>query len=289
MNQIIIQRLKKWIKPLSVNQIKTISPKLLMDELQVSDRELLEIVQFLYKERVISYRYKFKCDECGNNCIVYEKKLKFGEYNCGECGKHFELKDVVEKSKVLYEFDKDEMIKLGEDEEVDFTKATFGDNVVSFDAHKEKIEGGTMEKEKKVIFFGSSQESADVMDEIAAIVATLGFKTLTWNSASQGVFIAGDSILDNLINTTKNVDGAIFIFSDDDKTWCRDEILRSSVRDNVLFEYGLFMGYLGKTKVAFASKNKPKLASDLLGVTYISADLDEAVIRLQLKEWLKRV
>lgn len=289
MNQMIIQRLKKWIEPLSVNQIKAISPKLLKDELQVSDSELLEIVKFLYKERVLIYRYKFKCDECGNDCIVYERRLKSGEYNCGGCGKHFELKDIVEKSKVLYEFNKIEMLELGEEGEIDFTKAAFGSNVVSLDVHREKIEGGAMEKEKKIIFFGSSQESSDVMDDIAAIVATLGYSTLTWNSPNKGVFIAGDSTLDSLINTTKRVDGAIFIFSDDDKTWCRDEILRASVRDNVLFEYGLFMGSLGKTKVAFASKNKPKLASDLSGVTYISADMDEAVVKKQLKNWLERI
>ncbi|WP_080283796.1 nucleotide-binding protein [Clostridium botulinum] len=290
MNQMIIPKLKKWIEPLSVNQIKSISPKFLQTELQISAKELLEVVKFLYEERILKYRYKFKCNECGNNCIAYEQVLKVGEYTCSRCGKHFSLEYVSQESQVVYEFDKDEMLEVGISEEINFTKDAIGNKVVSIEEHREKMEGEViMEDKKKTIFFGSSQESADTMDEVAALVGSLGYSTLTWHSPNKGVFIAGDSILDSLINTTGEVDGAIFIFNDDDKIWCRDEILKSTVRDNVLFEYGLFMGNLGKTKVAFASKNKPKLASDLSGVTYIDADNDEAVVRQSLKNWLRRI
>ncbi|URZ03035.1 nucleotide-binding protein [Clostridium felsineum] len=288
MNQMIIPRLKKWIEPLSVNQIKSISPKYLETELQISDKELVEIVEFLYNERVLKYRYKFKCNECGNDCIAYEQKLKVNEYTCSVCGRLFSLNEIAEKSQVVYEFNKIEMLEIGTNEEINFTKASIGNKIVSIEEHRGNMKGEVgMEDKKKKIFFGSSKESVDTMDEVAAVVATLGYSTLTWNSPNQGVFIAGDSTLDSLINTSKKVDGAIFIFNDDDKIWCRDEIMKGTVRDNVLFEYGLFMGELGKLKVAFVSKNKPKLASDLEGVVYIDANGDEAVVRQDLKNWLK--
>jgi predicted nucleotide-binding protein len=290
MNQMIIPKLKKWIEPLSVNQIKSISPKFLKVELQISDKELLEVVKFLYDERVLKYRYKFKCDVCGNDCIAYERVLKVGEYTCSVCGKYFSLEEVNEGSQVVYEFNKTEMLEVGTSGEINFTKAAFGSKVVSIKEHRGKMEGEVrMEDKKKIIFFGSSKESANTMDEVAALVGSLGCSTIRWNSPNSGVFIAGDSTLDSLISATKQVDGAIFIFNDDDKIWCRDEIARGTVRDNVLFEYGLFMGSLGKTKVAFVSKNRPKLASDLVGVTYIDANNDEAVVSQSLKNWLNRI
>jgi len=59
-----------------------------------------------------------------------------------------------------------------------------------------------------------------------------------------------------------------------------------AVRDNVLFEYGFFMGALGKTKVCFVCKGKPRLASDLKGITYIDGDLGEIQVKMKLKDWI---
>lgn len=286
MNQVIILKLKRWIEPLSVNQIKSVSPLNLKRELSLSNEELLEVVEFLYNERILKYRYKFKCNECGNQCIAYEQVLKVSEYTCSECEKYFSLEDIKDVSSVVYELDKFEILQLGSDEDINFTKATFENKVIKI--MDNMIGEKLMENKKKTIFFGSSKESSDTMDELAALVGILGHKTLTWNSPNKSVFIVGDSTIDSLIDAVDKVDGAIFIFSDDDQTWCRDEI-SGTVRDNVLFEYGLFMGGLGKTKVAFASKNKPKLASDLAGVKYIDADLDESVVRQELKKWLERI
>ena len=110
--------------------------------------------------------------------------------------------------------------------------------------------------------------------------------TLGWSDGS--IFVAGDSTLESLLKVSKEVDGAIFIFSDDDLTWCRDEV-NGSVRDNVLFEYGLFMGSLDEKRVVIANKNKPKLASDLAGVKYIDANRGEALVKQELKAWLSRI
>lgn len=290
MNHMIISKLKSWIEPLSVNQIKSISPRLLQRQLEISNSELLDVINFLYDERVVRYRYKFKCNICGSDCVAYDRVLREGEYNCDECGKYFSLDDIKDESQVLYEFDKFEMMEIDNDEEINFTKESIGANVISIESHKPIIqEERKMETGKKTIFFGSSKEAADTMDEIAALVANLKCSTLKWNSPNKGIFIAGDNTIDSLINTASKVDGAIFIFNDDDKIWCRDDIVNSTVRDNVLFEYGLFMGKLGKANVAFVCKNKPKLASDLAGVTYIDADCDEAILSQALKQWINRI
>lgn len=63
----------------------------------------------------------------------------------------------------------------------------------------------------------------------------------------------------------------------------------STVRDNVLFEYGLFAGALGKENVCFVCKGHPKLASDLKGITYIDGDLRELPIKNKLKDWLEKM
>jgi predicted nucleotide-binding protein len=63
-----------------------------------------------------------------------------------------------------------------------------------------------------------------------------------WN---QGVFALNASYVDSLIDGLKNSDFGVFVFFPDDILTIREETL-ASVRDNVLFEFGLFTGRLGK-------------------------------------------
>ena len=90
---------------------------------------------------------------------------------------------------------------------------------------------------------------------------------------------------DSLIEITKRVDAAVFIFNADDKMWNDISALESTdkVRDNVLFEYGLFMGELGKNKVCFICKGNPKVASDLKGITYINGDIGEYKVKSKIR------
>ena len=74
-------------------------------------------------------------------------------------------------------------------------------------------------------------------------------------------------IWDALIDLSKNVDAAVFIFGEDDKIWFRGEGTMT-VRDNVLLEYGLFSGKLSKVNTIFLCEGRPKLASDLEGITW---------------------
>ena len=56
------------------------------------------------------------------------------------------------------------------------------------------------------------------------------------------------SVLDDLIAKVSHFDFGVFIFAPDDVVQIRKESSRS-VRDNVLFEMGLFLGRLGMQRV----------------------------------------
>ncbi|MBQ6026052.1 MAG: nucleotide-binding protein [Lachnospiraceae bacterium] len=142
------------------------------------------------------------------------------------------------------------------------------------------------------IFIGSSSEAKEYMHEIAGKIEELGHKPILWDDQSADIFCPGTNTIDAIIDISKKVNAAVFIFNADDKVWNERSKLSSkgydSVRDNVLFEYGLFVGALGKEKVCFVCKNNPKLASDLVGITYIDGNKGNEAVRSKLKTWIGR-
>jgi hypothetical protein len=82
----------------------------------------------------------------------------------------------------------------------------------------------------------------------------------------------GDQTFNTLIGISRRVDGAVFVFSDDDKIWYRGDSAMQP-RDNVLIEYGLFAGQLGQRKAIICRNGDPKQSTDLLGITFI--DINE--------------
>lgn len=98
------------------------------------------------------------------------------------------------------------------------------------------------------VFIGSSTEQLAKANKIARWLDNLGVEVDVWNEI--GVFVPGEYTLDDLKRASENVDAAVFIFAADDLTWYRHDLV-SSVRDNVLFEYGFFCGKLSRKNVAF--------------------------------------
>lgn len=116
------------------------------------------------------------------------------------------------------------------------------------------------------IFIGSSSEAIPIVREIEVWIESNGNEPIPWDKP--GIFTPGANTLETLIEVSRNVDGAIFIFSEDDKVWYRkDTVLQP--RDNVLLEYGLFTGTLGPTKVIIYKNGNIKDASDIKGINYI--------------------
>lgn len=119
---------------------------------------------------------------------------------------------------------------------------------------------------KPRIFLGSSGKQEKLLKALTrglADVADVEPWTTTFNP--------GTSTLARLVDLTREVDFAAFIFAQDDWTSLPDgEVVgQASPRDNVVFEAGLFGGVLGMGRTFILHANGAKLPSDLLGLTCV--------------------
>jgi hypothetical protein len=121
---------------------------------------------------------------------------------------------------------------------------------------------------RPLLFIGSSTEGKDAASAFHKILNGESVDAIYWKD--HDAFAAGVHTLTALIDAAKDADFALFIIRADDVTRSRSK-QAPVVRDNVLFEYGLFLGVLGDKRV-FAvyeedgSKKRVKIPSDLLGV-----------------------
>lgn len=126
--------------------------------------------------------------------------------------------------------------------------------------------------DKPRIFLGSSGKQAKLL---AALTRGLGevARVEPWTT----VFNPGTNTLDRLLELTREVDFAAFLFARDDWTTVApdSESAQASPRDNVVFEAGLFGGVLGMRRTFILHARGSKLPTDFLGLTCIR--YDEAV------------
>lgn len=90
------------------------------------------------------------------------------------------------------------------------------------------------------VFIGSSSEGLEIAETIQLNLDHLCEVTI-W---TQGLFTLGSGVLEALAAKLSEFDYAILVLTPDDLTESRNQALFSP-RDNVIFELGLFMGYLG--------------------------------------------
>ena len=91
------------------------------------------------------------------------------------------------------------------------------------------------------IFVGSSSEALALADGIQCNLVKRGHRVKVWN---QGVFVVQKTALDSLLEALESCDAAVFVFAPDDLVSIRGRAFET-VRDNVVFELGLFTGKLG--------------------------------------------
>lgn len=122
-----------------------------------------------------------------------------------------------------------------------------------------------MDNKKPQVFIASSVEGLRVAD---AVNLNLDESRICHpNLWRTGTFELGSSALDSLVNKSSTVDFAVFIFTPDDLSIIREKAT-ATVRDNVVFELGLFIGALGKERCYIVRPRDIELhlPSDLLGI-----------------------
>ena len=135
--------------------------------------------------------------------------------------------------------------------------------------------------DKPRIFLGSSSAQAPLLESIAAGLADVADVEL-WMTT----FTAGSMTLNRLVELSKEVDFAAFVFAQDDWTSTAPGAdAQASPRDNVVFEAGLFGGAVGMPRTFILHARGAKLPTDLLGLTSIrygdDSDLADIVAKLR--------
>ncbi len=139
------------------------------------------------------------------------------------------------------------------------------------------------------LFIGSSSEGHDFDVEIRAQLECFPIEIIHWSQ----IFPSGIFSLEALLNILPKIEAALFISTPDDETKYRGKI-KPQPRDNIIFEFGLFMGKLGRKHVSMVLVEKngqfPKLPSDLKGLNHIYyRQKKPAQFELKLKEWISSI
>jgi hypothetical protein len=138
---------------------------------------------------------------------------------------------------------------------------------------------------KPKLFIGSSSERLPVARALKEILADRADVTV-WKEAPE--FVPGASLLTGLIEVGKRYDFALLVFGQDDCTMMSDTPC-ANVRDNVLFELGLFIGHMGRERAFWVSptgSKAPSVPADLRGIVYLDFDEPELTNRLSLLDSL---
>jgi Predicted nucleotide-binding protein containing TIR-like domain/Ricin-type beta-trefoil lectin domain-like len=123
---------------------------------------------------------------------------------------------------------------------------------------------------KSSIFIGSSVEALPVAQAIQQNLDYSAYSTI-W---PQGVFQPSVDSLTSLSRSLPDYDFAVFVFTPDDVTTMRDA-QHLSIRDNVIFELGLFISLLGRERCFIVVPHgaaQLHIPTDLLGMTPLYYD-----------------
>ena len=124
--------------------------------------------------------------------------------------------------------------------------------------------------DKPRIFLGSSGKQEKLLQAL-----TRGLSDIAHVEPWTTSFNPGTSTLERLLELTREVDFAAFIFAQDDWTASNQSTSpepgssQAAPRDNVVFEAGLFGGVLGMRRTFILHANGAKLPTDLLGLTCV--------------------
>lgn len=121
-----------------------------------------------------------------------------------------------------------------------------------------------MARARPSVFVGSSTEGLNLAQALSVLLEQ-PCEVTVW---SHGVFGLSEGTLESLVAAIDEYDFAILVLTADDLVTSR-ETASTAPRDNVLFELGLFMGGLGRSRtfIVYDRTAGLKLPSDLAGVS----------------------
>jgi len=129
---------------------------------------------------------------------------------------------------------------------------------------------------RKNIFIASSTEALPVAGAVKRSFDAEADVDI-WN---ENIFKANRSYLDTLLNRASYYDFIIAVFTPDDEATIRQRLVKVS-RDNVIFEFGLFLGRLGPNRSFLILQDGVEMFSDWSGIEIAKfqpgEDLDMAV------------
>jgi hypothetical protein len=118
---------------------------------------------------------------------------------------------------------------------------------------------------KPKIFIGSSSEGLKIAEKVK-VFFDKEYECYLW---SDDIFKYNDNFLETLMKEASLFDFGFLIFTKDDYTKSRLKNF-DTPRDNVVFEYGLFLGRIGRERAYFITDEEVKLPSDLQGITTVT-------------------
>lgn len=141
------------------------------------------------------------------------------------------------------------------------------------------------------LFIASTSEGFPYADALKRALQPDVEGTL-WN---EGVLAPGEYALDSLSNARRQFDGALVVATADDRVVVRRE-QSAAPRDNLVFEFGLFVALWGRHRALLLAETEAslKLPTDVAGLTYLpfvkseNPDLDLAEAASSIKKLVPR-
>lgn len=121
--------------------------------------------------------------------------------------------------------------------------------------------------DRPLLFIGSSSEALHIARNLEMELDAA--KVCDVERWDRDVFEPGGYALDSLLEVASRVDFAVLIASPDDKVEVRGEESLAP-RDNVLLEFGMFVGALGRQRAFLLATDRMRLPSDVNGLTRLS-------------------
>jgi hypothetical protein len=123
------------------------------------------------------------------------------------------------------------------------------------------------------LFVASSSKHLSTARALKTVLSEVAEVTV-WDEPEAG-FSVNESIFGGLLAATEQFDFAVFVFEADDLATIRrfgGANTSAVVRDNVIFEFGLFVGSLGRSRaywISPAGSAAPTLPTDLAGIVHL--------------------